>query len=103
MKHEILKLNSSRTYVLVDDTWYDTHVDLNPKTGQGFLNGRIEKILSYKEYTEEFPESKNEMYDHVSEKFISGGYIRRVVDGLVKYAVNPATPAASSMTDKNYE
>jgi len=92
MKHEILKLNSSRTFVLVNDTWYDTHVDLNPKVGQGFLNGQIEKILSYKDYTKEFPESKNEMYEYVSDKTISGGYIRRVVEGLVKYGVNPATP-----------
>ena len=92
MTHEILKLNSSRTYVLVNDVWYDTHVDLNPKVGQNFLNGQIEKVLSFEQYTKEFPESKNEMFEYVSEKTVSGGYIRRVIEGLVKYAVNPVTP-----------
>ena len=42
------------------------------------------------------------MYPYVSEKTIHGGYIRRVVDGMVKYAVNPATPTASSMSSKDY-
>lgn len=92
MKHEILRLSNSRAYVLVNEVWYDIHADLNPKVGQGFLNGQIEKILSFTEYTAEFPESKNEMYDYVSDKTVSGGFIRRVVDGVVKYAVNPVTP-----------
>lgn len=92
MKHEILKLNSSRVYVLVNDVWYDSHVDLNPKVGQRFLDGQIKKVLSFEDYTEKFPESKNEMYEYVSEKTVSGGYIRRVVEGIVKYAVNPVTP-----------
>ena len=92
MNHEILKLNSSRVYVLVKGTWYDTHIDLNPKVGQNFLNGQIERVLSFEDYTKEFPESENETYDYVSEKTVSGGYIRRVVDGMVKYAVNPVTP-----------
>ena len=92
MKHEILNLNSSRVYVLVKDVWYDGHADLNLKVGQNFLNGQIEKVLNYKEYVKEFPESKNEMYSYVSEKTVSGGFIRRVVDGMIKYAVNPATP-----------
>lgn len=92
MKHEILKLNSSRAYVLVKETWYDTHIDLNPKIGQNFLNGNIEKVLSFEQYMKEFPESKNEMYEFISEKTVSGGCIRRVVDGIVKYAVNPVTP-----------
>lgn len=92
MKHEILRLNSSHAYVLVKDVWYDTHVELNPKVGQNFLNGSIEKVLSFADYTKEFPESKNEMYEYVSEKTVSKGFIRRVVDGTVKYAVNPVTP-----------
>lgn len=92
MTHEILKLNNSRAYVLVNDTWYDTHADLSPKVGQNFLNGQIKEILSYEDYTKRFPESKNETYEYVSEKTVSGGYIRRVVDGMVKYAVNPVTP-----------
>lgn len=92
MRHEILRLNSSRAYVLVKDTWYDTHADLNPKVGQNFLNGQIERVLSFADYTKEFPESTNETYDYVSEKTVSGGFIRRVVDGMVKYAVNPVTP-----------
>lgn len=103
MRHETLRLNQNMLYVLVNDTWYDIHVDLNPKVGQNFLNGRIEEVLDYQTYTEKYPESKNEIYPVVSEKTIHGGYIRRVVDGMVKYAVNPATPTASSMSDKDYE
>lgn len=103
MRHETLYLNRNRAYVLVNDTWYDIHVDLNPKVGQNFLNGRIEEILDYQTYTERYPESKNEMHPYVNEKTIHGGYIRRVVDGMVKYAVNPATPTASSMSSKDYE
>jgi hypothetical protein len=89
-------------YVLVNDTWYDTHIDLNPKVGQSFLNGRIDKILDYETYKAKYPEAKDETYPYVSEKTIHGGYIRRVVEGVVKYAVNPATPTASSMSSKNY-
>lgn len=103
MRHETLYLNRNRLYVLVNDTWYDTHVDLNPKIGQNFLNGHIQEILDYQSYTERYPEAKDEIYPIVSEKTIHGGYIRRVVNGLVKYAVNPATPAASSMSDGDYE
>lgn len=102
MKHETLHLSSRYAYVLVNDTWYDTHIELNPKVGQSFLNGRIEKVLSYESYKAKYPEAKNEMYPYVSEKTIHGGYIRRVVDGMVKYAVNPATPTASSMSSKDY-
>ena len=103
MKHETLRLNQNMLYVLVNDTWYDIHADLNPKVGQNFLNGRIEEILDFQTYTTRFPEAKDEIYPIVSEKTIHGGFIRRVVEGLVKYAVNPATPAMSSMSDRDYE
>ena len=92
MKHEILFLNSRRVYVKVGDTWYDTHKDTYPKVGDGFLLGKIEEILDYESYKERFPDSKDEIYPHISDKTISGGYIRRVVDGTVRYAINPATP-----------
>jgi len=91
MKHEILRLSKSRVYVLVNDVWYDAHAELNPSVGQSFLNGQIKKVLSYEEYTKEFPESKNEMYDYVSDKTVSGGFIRRVVEGTVRYGINPAS------------
>jgi len=94
MKHEVLFLNSKRIYVRVGDTWYDTHSETYPKVGDNFLIGKIEEILEYNSYKERFPESKDEIYPYIVDKTISGGYIRRVVDGAVKYAVNPATPKA---------
>jgi len=97
MKHETLHLNKSRLYVLVNDTWYDTHVDLNPKIGQAFLNGRIEKVLDYQSYTEKYPKASEEIFPYISEKTVHCGYIRRVVDSVVKYAVNPAIPRVSNI------
>ena len=100
MKHEVLFLNSSRMYVLVDDTWYDTHKECNPKQGQPFLLGKVDKVLDFESYTKKYSESKTEIYNEVTDKTISGGYLRRVLDGMVKYAVNPATPTLSSVTRK---
>ena len=100
MRHEILLLRQNRAYVLIDDVWYDTPRDSNPQAGQSFLIGKIEKVLDYEKYTEKYPESKDPMFDYVSDKTISGGYIRRVVDNLVKYAVNPATPTVGSSSKK---
>ena len=96
MKHEVLFLSSNRAYVLVDNTWYDTTRDSNPRVGESFLLGKIEKVLDYEAYTKKYPESKQEIYNEVTDKTISGGYLRRVVDGMVKYAVNPATPTVGS-------
>lgn len=98
MKHETLHLNQSRLYVLVNDTWYDTHVDLNPRVGQPFLNGRIDEILDYSTYTERYPDANEEIHSYISEKTVHGGYIRRVVNGMVKYAVNPAVPNSSNIS-----
>ena len=95
MKHEILRLNRSRAYVLVKDVWYDAHVELSPRVGQQFLNGQIEKVLSFEEYKTEFPQSKDEMYDYVSDKTVSGGFIRRVIDGIIRYGVSPVTSKGS--------
>jgi len=96
MKHEVLFLNSNRAYVLVDNTWYDTTRDSNPKAGDSFLLGKIEKVLDYETYTKKYPESKQEIYNEVTDKTTSGGWLRRTVDGMVKYAVNPATPTVGS-------
>lgn len=98
MKHETLYLNQSRVYVLVNETWYDAHVELLPKVGQPFLNGRIEEILDFQTYSERYPENKEEMFAYVSEKTAHRGFIRRVVDGVVKYAVNPIVPNASNIS-----
>lgn len=100
MKHEVLFLNSKRAYVRVNDTWYDTHKDSNPKKGDSFLIGKIEEVLEYENYIKEYPESKTEIYSEVTDKTISGGYLRRVLDNMVKYAVNPATPTVSSSNRK---
>ncbi len=96
MKHEVLFLNSRRAYVRVGETWYDTHKDSNPQKGDSFLLGRVEEVLDHEKYTKKYPESKQEIYNEVTDKTISGGYLRRVVDGMVKYAVNPATPTVGS-------
>ena len=100
MKHEILFLRVDRAYVRVEDTWYDTHRDSNPQIDQPFLNGRIEEVLDYEKYTKKYPKSNAPMYNYVTDKTISGGYIRRAVDGMVKYAVNPATPQVGSSAKK---
>lgn len=92
MRHETLRLNSNTMYVLVNDTWYDSHADLMPKVGQRFLNGLIEEVLDFETYTATYPEAKEELFPYVTEKTIHRGFIRRVVDGQVKYAVNPAIP-----------
>jgi hypothetical protein len=92
MKHEILQLNRYRAYVLVKDVWYDVHVELSPRVGQQFLNGQIKRVLSFEEYKTEFPESKEEMYDYISDKTASGGFIRRVVDAKIKYGAAPVRP-----------
>jgi hypothetical protein len=93
MTHEILHLNSKRAYVLVNDVWYDTHRDLFPKVGESFLIGRIEKVLTYEDYTKKYPESKREMFPGVNDKTTSNGFIRKSSNEadqiLVKYAVNP--------------
>lgn len=103
MKHETLHLNESRIYVLVNDTWYDTHVFLNPKIGQAFLNGKIEAILDYKNYIEKYPEASEEIFPYITEKTAHCGYIRRVVNGIVKYAVNPAIPQVSKIAGDYFE
>jgi hypothetical protein len=96
MKHEILYLSKKRAYVRVNDTWYDTIADFNPQIGQSFLTGRVDEVLSYEDYTAKYPESKDEIYPYISDKTMSGGYIRRGLDGLVRYGVNPETPSTST-------
>jgi hypothetical protein len=95
MKHEVLFLNSNRAYVLIEDTWYDTTRDSNPRVGDSFLIGKIEKVLDYETYRKKYPESNQEIYREVTDKTISGGWIRRTVDGIVKYAINHAIPTVS--------
>lgn len=97
-RHEVLLLNSTRAYVRVGDTWYDTRSDFGQAIGEQFLIGTIEEILTYTEYKKKFPESKNEMWSRVNDKTNSGGYIRKASsksdgvgshDQLVEYAINP--------------
>jgi hypothetical protein len=102
MKHEVLFLNNRRAYVLVSDTWYDTPADFAPKPGQSFLAGRIEEVLDYQAYQEKYPDSKDEIYPYVSDKTMTGGYIRRVVDGNVRYGVNPEAPVLRTKSEGEY-
>ena len=99
MKHEILQLNSKRAYVRVQDTWYDTHRETYPKVGDAFLIGRVEEVLDYDTYTATYPESKDEIYPYIIDKTNHGGWIRRVEDGMVKYAVNPEVPSTVKKLD----
>jgi len=110
MKHEILFLNSRRAYVRVEDTWYDTEKEHNPKVGQGFLLGMIKEVLSFEQYKELYPESKTEMFYEVVDKTHTGGFIRKVSDKkmmfgeynrVVQYAVNPMQPTLISKKDSN--
>lgn len=102
MKHEVLFLNSRRTYVRVGETWYDTHKENNPKVGHVFLLGTINEVLDYETYTETYPESKTEIFYTVNEKTQNRGCIRKVEDKkisegeyarMVQYAVNPQQPS----------
>lgn len=101
MRHEVLFLNSGRSYVRIQDVWYDTNNDHSPQIGHSFLLGRIEEILNYESYKEAYPESKIELYYVVNDKTQSGGFIRKVSDAkyasgnyskLVEYGVNPMQP-----------
>ena len=47
MRHEVLFLNSGRSYVRLDDVWYDTSKEHDPQVGQGFLTGKIEEVLDF--------------------------------------------------------
>lgn len=102
MRHEVLFLNSGRSYVRLDDVWYDTNKEHDPQVGQGFLMGKIEEILDFDAYKKAYPESKTEMFHNVVDKTQSGGFIRKVSDlkydtgnysRMVEYAVNPQQPS----------
>lgn len=108
MKHEVLFLNSSRTYVRIQDVWYDTHKEHNPKVGQAFLTGDIEEVLDYESYTAAYPESKTEIFYIVNDKTQARGAIRKVEDRkmgdgtyerMVQYAVNPLQPSLFTKQD----
>lgn len=95
MKHEVLFLNPSRTYVRISDTWYDSHREHNLQVGQSFLGGKVEEVLSYDQYKEQFTDVQA-MYNSITERTVSGGFIRRMVGSAVKYAVNPAMPTLAA-------
>lgn len=97
-KHETLYLNSTRVYLRVGETWYDSRADFGHKIGEQFLIGSIEEILTYSEYTDRFPDAKSELFAKVNDKTGPNGYIRKATytatsDGgrisSVDYAVNP--------------
>lgn len=97
-RHEVLYLNSSRAYVKVNDTWYDTRKDFEQQVGNPFLTGYIDEVLSFTQYKKQFPESKTEMGPHAVDKTNGGGFVRKAsskIDpngrrySVVEYAVNP--------------
>ena len=101
MRHEVLFLNSGRSYVRIEDVWYDINKDHNPQIGHSFFMGRIEEVIDYESYKDSYPESKIELYYVVNDKTQSGGFIRKVSDAkyasgmyskIVEYGVNPMQP-----------
>ena len=101
MRHEVLFLNSGRSYVRIEDVWYDINKDHNPQIGHSFLMGRIEEVIDYESYKDSYPESKIQLYYVVNDKTQSGGFIRKVSDAkyatgmyskIVEYGVNPMQP-----------
>ena len=101
MRHEVLFLNSGRSYVRIEDVWYDINKDHNPQVGHSFLMGKIEEVIDYISYKDSYPESKIELYYVVNDKTQSGGFIRKVSDAkyasgmyskIVEYGVNPMQP-----------
>lgn len=102
-KHEILWLNRNRIYVLVNNTWYDANKDLGLELGVNFLTGRIEEILPYEEYTQTFPESTNTIYPYITDKTISGGFLRKLSNGergrIVEYGINPTYLLGNSQAE----
>lgn len=89
VRHEILKADASRTFVRVNDTWYDTSRELYPQVGQPFLIGSIEEVMEYDKYMKLYGKFVKSMYEEVSEKTQSGGFIRKSEGGRVVYAINP--------------
>lgn len=100
MRHEVLFLNNGRSYVRINDTWYDTHKDHDPQVGQSFLIGKIQEVLDFETYTRKYPESKTEMYSYATDKTQSGGFLRKVSGekdseyggNTVQYGVNLLQP-----------
>lgn len=112
MQHQIMFANSSRMFVRVDDTWYDTHKEFDPQVGQRFLIGRIDEVLNYDEYTKKFGKRIKTMHEDVTEKTQSGGYLRKTEtqyqdDGTslsrVVYAVNPIRSNTDSYNALDFE
>lgn len=105
-RHEVLFLNPKRGYVRVDNTWYDTIADFHLQVGEQFLLGKVEEVLSYDEYTNQYPESKNEMGAKVLEKTSHGGAVRKVstrtdMTRFVEYAANPQQLVMNALLNDN--
>lgn len=112
MNHQIMFADSSRMFVRIDDTWYDTHKEFQPQVGQRFLIGRIEEVLNYDEYVKQFGKRVKTMYEDVAEKTHSGGFLRKVetdsqgggvTTSRVVYAVNPIRSNTDSYNALDFE
>jgi hypothetical protein len=88
MNHEFLWLNEKRQYLLLDnDTWYDANLSYFYNVGDVFANCKVKEILTYEEYVSRYPETLNTDCKYQS-VFISGIYIRTVINGVVCYNVD---------------
>ena len=57
-KYQIRQLTPNKSYVLVNDIWYDTPKVFDPKVGDNFKDGKITQVLSYNEFTTQHPKAK---------------------------------------------
>jgi hypothetical protein len=86
--HEFIWLNQNRQYVLLNTgTWHDASTVFSYDHGQRFLNGKIERILPYQDYVEEFPEVKKQEPRSLGD-FANRLFVRTVIDGSVIYNHN---------------
>lgn len=108
MRHEVLFLNSGRSYVRIQDVWYDLNKEHDPQIGNGFIMGTIEEVLDYESYVKSYPESNTELFYMVNEKTHSKGFIRKVSDAkyssgkysrIVEYGVNAMQPVTIQKQD----
>lgn len=91
--HEFLWLNANRQYVLLNTgAWHDASTSFQYSIGDTFLNGHIERILSFADYVEEFPEVKDTEKKSLGD-FVNGLLVRTVSEGRVIYNHNPHRPS----------
>ena len=57
-KYQVRQLSPNKSYVLVNDEWYDTPKAFNSEVGERFKGGKINQVLSYDEFIKQHPNAK---------------------------------------------